>query len=186
MALGIGCLAWSIFRIEAAKASFEPYVTPVAVAVTRVVDAQQPTVTVEVSAPRVKKGDRIGTLSIPALKERIPIIEGTDDSQLERGVGHYIESVMPGQQDNCVLSGHRDTVFAELGKLQKGDKLIVQTATGMYTYEITNIRIVDKDDKTIIVPSDHALLTVSTCYPFDYIGFAPDRYILIADLVKSE
>jgi len=73
-----------------------------------------------------------------------------------------------------------------LGKLKIGDQLIVQTSAGTYTYEIKGIRIVHKDDKTVIVPADHAILTVTTCYPFSYIGNAPDRYILIADLVISE
>ena len=59
----------------------------------------------------------------------------------------------------------------------------VETSAGTFTYEIKRVRIVDKDDKTVIVPTDHAVLTVTTCYPFDYIGNAPDRYILVADLV---
>ena len=84
-----------------------------------------------------------------------------------------------------MLSGHRDTVFTQLGKLKIGDQLIVQTSAGSFVYEITLIRIVDKDDKTVIVPTDHAVLTVTTCYPFDFIGSAPYRYILVADLATG-
>jgi sortase A len=62
----------------------------------------------------------------------------------------------------------------------------VETSAGTYTYEIKRGRIVDKDDKTVIVPADHAILTLTTCYPFVYIGSAPERYILIADLVISK
>jgi sortase A len=187
LALGIGCVGWALVHIEAqTAASFEPYVTPASHPATGTVGAQEPTVTVNVAVRAPKKGERIGTLSIPALKLRLPIVEGTDESQLDKGVGHFSMSVMPGQPDNCVLAGHRDTVFAQLGQLKGGDELIVQTETGMFTYEITKIRIVDKDDKTVIVPSDHAILTVSTCYPFRYVGFAPKRYILVADLVASE
>jgi sortase A len=187
VALGIGCVGWALVRIEAqAAASFEPYVTPVAKPATRTVEAQEPTVTASVTVRAPKKGERIGTLSIPSLKLRLPIVEGTDEKQLDKGVGHFSGSVMPGQEDNCVLAGHRDTVFARLGKLKIGDELVVQTDAGMFTYEITKIRIVHKDDKTVIVPSEHAILTVSTCYPFHYVGFAPDRYILVADLVASE
>jgi sortase A len=187
VALGIGCVGWALFNIQTLAAnSFEPYVTPVARSATRTVDQQEPTVTVEVATRAPKKGERIGTLSIPSLRLRMRIVEGTDEAQLDKGVGHFSGSVMPGQDDNCVLAGHRDTVFAELGKLELGDELVVETAAGMYTYKITKIRIVHKDDRTVIVPSDHAILTVSTCYPFHYVGFAPDRYILVADLVKSE
>jgi sortase A len=187
LVLGIGCVGWALVRIEGqATASFEPYVAPVSHAATRTSEAPEPTVTVTVAAPALKQGARIGTLSIPSLKLRLPLIEGTDDSQLDRGVGHFSQSVMPGQADNCVLAGHRDTVFARLGTLKLGDGLVVQSGAGVFTYQITKIRIVHKDDKTVIVPSDHAILTLSTCYPFHYVGFAPDRYILVADLVASE
>jgi len=132
------------------------------------------------------EGDNIGSLTIPALKQKLPIIQGTGADELKKGVGHFTQSVLPREEDNCVLSGHRDTVFAELGKLKIGDQLIVQTSAGTYTYEIKRIRIVDKDDKTVIVPANHAILTLTTCYPFQFIGSAPDRYILIADLVISK
>jgi sortase A len=93
---------------------------------------------------------------------------------------------MPGEADNCVISGHRDTVFSGLGSLEKGDVFVLETATGTHTYKISRIRIVHKDDRTVVVPTDHAVLTVSTCYPFQYVGSAPDRYVLIADLVVDE
>jgi len=132
------------------------------------------------------EGDNIGSLSIPVLKQKLPIIQGTGTDELKKGVGHFIQSVLPGEEDNCVLSGHRDTVFSKLGKLKIDDQLIVQTSAGTFTYEIKHIRIVDKDDKTVIVPADHAILTLTTCYPFRFFGNAPDRYILTADLVISK
>lgn len=98
-------------------------------------------------------------------------------------MGHFIQSVLPGEQDNSVLSGHRDTVFREIGDLLIGDLLIVETSAGIFTYEVTGTRIVDKDDQTVIVPTDHAVLTLTTCYPFRYVGPAPDRYIVSADLL---
>lgn len=132
------------------------------------------------------EGDNIGSLSIPVLEQKLPIIQGTGNDELKKGIGHFIQSVLPGEKDNCILSGHRDTVFAELGKLKIGDQLIVQTSAGTFTYEIKRIRIVDKDDKTVIVPTDHAVLTLTTCYPFSFIGSAPDRYVISADLVISK
>ena len=131
------------------------------------------------------EGDNIGSLTIPALNRKIPIIQGTDANDLENGVGHFIQSVLPGEEDNCVLSGHRDTVFRQIGDLKIGDQLIVQTSVGKFEYEVSGTRIVHEDDKTVIVPSDHAILTVTTCYPFYAIGNAPDRYIISADLVES-
>lgn len=132
------------------------------------------------------EGDNFGSLTIPALNREIPIIQGTGVQELKKGVGHFNQSVLPGEQDNCVLSGHRDTVFRQLGKLKAGDLLIVQTSAGTFTYKVNGMRIVHKDDKTVIVPADHAVLTMTTCYPFNYIGSAPDRYIITADLVLSK
>jgi sortase A len=133
-----------------------------------------------------KKGDNIGSLTIPTLKQKFPIIQGTEQNELKKGVGHFIQSVLPGEEDNCVLSGHRDSVFAKLGQLRIGDPLVVQTSAGKFTYEIMQMRVVDKTDRTVIVPADHAILTLTTCYPFKYFGSAPDRYIIIADLVLIE
>jgi len=101
-------------------------------------------------------------------------------------VGHLVQTAMPGEADNCIISGHRDTVFTRLGEVKKGDLLVMETATGTYTYKVSRIRIVHKDDRTVVVPTDHAVLTVSTCYPFQYVGAAPDRYVLIADLVAEQ
>ena len=131
-------------------------------------------------------GDLMGELIIPKLDATLPIIHGTDEDELEKGVGHFAESVLPGENDNSVLSGHRDTVFRELGEVGKGDLLIVETYAGTFTYKVRQVRIVDEDDRTVIVPKPKAVLTVSTCYPFDYVGYAPDRYILVADLISSD
>jgi sortase A len=133
---------------------------------------------------RPKKGENIGNLIIPALKRVIPIIQGADEDELKKGVGHFDQSVLPGEADNSILSGHRDTVFRELGKLKIGDELTTETSAGTFTYIIKQTRVVHKDDKTVIVPMDHAVLTVTTCYPFRFIGDAPDRYIITADLIE--
>ncbi len=132
---------------------------------------------------RPKIGDEIGELYIPKINLTLPIYQGTEDDQLDKGVGHYVGSVLPGEKDNCVLSGHRDTVFRKLGEVGEGDSLIVRTAVGEFEYKINKVRIVDKDDLTVIVPKPSATLTVSTCYPFHYIGAAPQRYVLVANLV---
>jgi len=131
------------------------------------------------------KGDYIGIISIPILNKIYPIYEGTSNDELKKGVGHFIESVLPGEQDNSVISGHRDTVFNEIGKLTLDDKVIITTEAGEFTYKVIGTRIVKKDDKTVIVPTKEAILTITTCYPFNYIGIAPDRYIIKLILVKS-
>lgn len=135
---------------------------------------------------RPKTGDLMGSLSIPKIDANLPIYHGTDEDELEKGVGHFAGSVLPGERDNSVLSGHRDTVFRKLGDVGKGDLLEVTTEAGTFTYKVRKVRIVDADDRTVIVPTPRPTLTVSTCYPFDYIGDAPERYILVADLIDSK
>ena len=132
-----------------------------------------------------KRGDFLGTLAIPALSTTLPIYEGTENSQLKKGVGHFEGSVLPGIQDNSVLAGHRDSVFSQLGKLKIGQLLIVDTQKGEFTYRINKFRIVKADDRTVIVPTENAVLTLSTCYPFYFFGNAPKRFIVSAALISS-
>lgn len=131
------------------------------------------------------KGEVFGKIIIPKIKKEFPIIEGTDQNELAKGVGHYIGSVLPGEIDNTVLAGHRDTVFRELGEVGVGDIVEVETTAGRFTYKIINQRIVHKDDRTVIVSYDNAALTLITCYPFNFVGSAPDRFILVGQLVEE-
>ena len=130
-------------------------------------------------------GEVIGVISIPKLAETYPIVQGTDDQDLKLGVGHYVDSVMPGAKDNSVLSGHRDSVFSKLGQLRKGDSVIVRTSSGTFTYLVRRTFIVMANDRTVIVPTPTATLTLTTCYPFFFIGSAPKRFIVSADLVQK-
>ncbi|MED4693529.1 class D sortase [Peribacillus frigoritolerans] len=140
----------------------------------------------ELYEERPETGDLMGELYIPKIEATLPIYHGTDEDELEKGVGHYAGSVLPGEKDNSVLSGHRDTIFRDLGEVGEGDLLIAKTEAGSFTYKVRKVRIVDADDRTVIVPKPKATLTVTTCYPFSYIGSAPERYVLVADILKSE
>jgi len=131
---------------------------------------------------RPSKGDFLGTLSIPRLDRVIPIYEGTDETVLKKGAGHYTKSVLPGFLDNSVISGHRDSYFSKFDKLKVGDSIITTTSYGTFTYIIKSFRIVSPDDRTVIVPTDVATLTLTTCYPFNFIGNAPKRFIVTAVL----
>ncbi|ARK29075.1 class D sortase [Halalkalibacter krulwichiae] len=129
----------------------------------------------------IKDGDVIGTLYIPRLEKEIPIISGTDEEELSRGVGHYTSTVLPGQSDQILLSGHRDTVFRNFGQLENGDEFIVHMPYGSFTYEMFESKVVDANDRTVIrSTAPNEILTLSTCYPFHLVGAAPDRYIIYA------
>src|SRR5690625_148948 len=124
--------------------------------------------------------EAFGVLSIPKLDRSIGIVEGSDDDALKRGVGHVESTVFPGQNEQIVLSGHRDSVFRDFGELEKGDTFIVEMPYGEYEYEIRDYQIVDKYDTSIIGEMGEEVLVVSTCYPFNFVGFAPERFVLFA------
>lgn len=125
--------------------------------------------------------DTIGILYIPRLDREIPIIEGTDEDELAKGVGHLSDTGFPGENKQILLSGHRDTVFRDFGDLEDGDEFHIKMEQGTFKYVIEDeeTEIVSADDTTVIDPDrEDEVLTVSTCYPFSYVGSAPDRYVL--------
>lgn len=131
----------------------------------------------------IQEGDTVGVLYIPRLDREIPIIEGTHEDELAQGVGHYLDTGFPGENKQILLSGHRDTVFREFDKLENGDEFHVKMKHGTFIYVMrdSETEIVPADDTTVIDPNrTDEYLTVSTCYPFSYIGNAPDRYVIYA------
>ncbi|MDQ0232371.1 class D sortase [Metabacillus malikii] len=126
-------------------------------------------------------GEAAGILHIPKLSADLPIVEGTDPDDLEKGVGHYKGSFYPEENGQIVLSGHRDTVFRKAGELEIGDNLKMILPYGEFEYEITHTKIVEADDTSIItLQNEEEELLLTTCYPFSYVGNAPQRYIIYA------
>lgn len=138
----------------------------------------------ELSSYSFEKGDVVGILDIPALNRELPIIEGTDEEELEKGVGHYSSTKLPNQQDRIFLAGHRDTVFKKMGELKEGDQLNVEMSNGTSTYEIYEMFIVKEDDMSVVQSTNpDEILTLSTCYPFEYLSSTEERYIINAKRV---
>jgi len=131
---------------------------------------------------RPKPNEQIGELEIPRLRVKLPIIEGADPEQLAKGVGHFRNSYLPGENNFCLLSGHRDTVFRRMGEIQKGDEIIAHTSAGRFVYRVESMKIVDADDTSVIHPTAKPILALSTCYPFNFIGPAPKRYVIFCSL----
>lgn len=121
-----------------------------------------------------------GILHVPKLDRSIGIVEGTDPDALDKGVGHMSSTVFPDQGEQIVLSGHRDTVFKNFAELELGDVFVVEMPYGDYTYEIRDTEIVDADDTSVVGKMGEEVLVVSTCYPFDYLGNAPERFVFYA------
>ena len=132
-----------------------------------------------------KLGQKIGTIYLESLHLSWPIIEGTNDAQLARGVGHYVSSVLPGYSDNTVLSGHRSTVFNRLGQLKKGDLIYVRTSAGVFTYQVYSFKVVLRNTMHAIVSSNHAMLTLTTCYPFNNIGATTHAFLVSAKQIAA-
>ncbi|WP_080875990.1 class D sortase [Oceanobacillus timonensis] len=127
-----------------------------------------------------EQDEAFATLEIPKLEKTLPIVEGTDPDSLDKGVGHLSNSVFPGQGEQILLSGHRDTVFRDFGELEIGDTFVVQMPYGEYTYEIRETEIVPEDDTSVIREMGEEVLVVTTCYPFHFVGSAPDRFVAYA------
>ncbi len=133
--------------------------------------------------PHYQPGDFIGRLSIPRLDARWMFYEGTGTGELERGPGHMEGSADPGSHGNCVIAGHRDTHFRVLKDIQRGDDIMVESANGSYLYRVTDLKVVSPNNTKPIQPAPQATLTLVTCFPFYYVGPAPKRFIVKAELI---
>jgi sortase A len=123
------------------------------------------------------EGALVGRIEIPRLHMSSIIFAGTGDSTLDRGVGYMIGSARPGERGNTVLAAHRDTFFRPLRNIQRGDEVSLFTPQGIYRYVIESTEIVDPDAIEVLRPSREGVLTLITCYPFQYIGSAPQRFV---------
>ncbi|TWT25097.1 class D sortase [Planomicrobium sp. CPCC 101110] len=135
-----------------------------------------------------KLGEKTATLLIPEIEQKYSVYWGADDATLKKGVGMFVSDLttVPGGYGHTVLSGHRDTVFTRLAELEEKDNLMVEYEGRIYVYEIFKMWVTDEDDRSVIVEKDESILTLTTCYPFDFIGSAPDRYIVQARLVSTQ
>jgi len=131
-------------------------------------------------------GSLVGRIEIPRLKLSAVIFEGTDDRTLDRGVGHLAGSATPGKHGNLVLAGHRDTFFAPLKNIREGDEIDVTGPDGPSRYKVEFTQIVAPEATEVLRPTGGATLTLITCYPFRYVGNAPDRFIVRGQKVDKE
>ncbi|MEE9142605.1 MAG: class D sortase [Gammaproteobacteria bacterium] len=124
-------------------------------------------------------------LAIPKLGLTVPVYEGTNALVLNRGVGHIVGTPEAGDAGNFGIAGHRDGYFRGLKDIKVGDSIEVQTLTDILTYTITDVFIVDKDDNSPLAPTETPTITLVTCYPFYFVGHAPERYIVWGELVEK-
>ena len=137
----------------------------------------------QVKAPPLLNGALIGRLAIPRLDMRAVVREGAGQDTLDVALGHIPGTALPGQAGNVGVAGHRDTLFRGLRKIRKDDAIEFETPAGSYKYTVESTRIVKPDDVAVLRAGQHPEMTLVTCYPFYYVGSAPNRFIVTARLV---
>ena len=137
-------------------------------------------------APAPAAGTLLARLEAPSVRMTTNVLEGSDDGTLSRGAGHIEDTPFPGQPGNIGIAGHRDTVFRPLRNIKVGDPLAIVTTDREYRYRVSKTLIVGPDDVYVLDPTTHPTVTLVTCFPFDFIGHAPKRFIVQAELIGDE
>jgi len=138
------------------------------------------------SAAAPAAGTLLGRLEAPSVNMTAPVLEGSDDATLSRGAGHIEDTPFPGQAGNIGIAGHRDTIFRPLRRIKVGDPLVLTSGDRTYRYRISKTLIVGPDDVYVLDPTPQPTLTLVTCYPFEFIGHAPKRFIIQASMVEDD
>ena len=128
----------------------------------------------------VDTGPALAVLRIDRLGLEVPVLEGTDELTLDRAAGHIEGTPMPGSSGNVGLAGHRDGFFRVLEDIAEGDVLTLHTPSETLTYVVDRLRVVPPSDVSVLEPTTEPVLTLVTCYPFYFVGSAPERFIVRA------
>jgi sortase A len=131
-------------------------------------------------------GEPIGTLEIARLGLSGVVVEGDDDSVLDRAIGHLPDTPLPWQTGNSALAAHRDALFRPLRGIRLGDVLRLETPHGEFDYVVRETMIVKPDALWVLDPTPVPMLTLISCYPFNYIGNAPERFVVRAERIPAD
>jgi sortase A len=140
----------------------------------------------QIPAPRIPAPPTgpqlLGRISVPRLDLSAMVNEGVDDNTLSLAVGHIPGTALPGPEGNVAVAAHRDTFFRPLKDIKPNDEIDFLTSQGEYRYRVQSLRIVNPEDVEVLKPSLEPELTLITCYPFDFFGHAPKRFVVQAVL----
>lgn len=131
-----------------------------------------------------QRGDAVAKIVFPRFDKQLYVFEGDGPSELRRGPGHLAGTAMPGDHGNCVIAGHRDTHFRLLKDIHKGDDIVLATQRGEFHYRVTNTRVVPPQNTSALKATSDSELNLITCYPFYYVGAAPQRFVVRAELTQ--
>ena len=128
----------------------------------------------------------LAILRLPTIDLEVPVLAGTDELALNRGVGHIEGTPRPGLPGNVGIAGHRDGFFRGLKDISAGDPIEMETLSGIDHFTIESITIVSPDRVDVLAPTNTPSVTLVTCFPFYYVGNAPKRYIVRAALDQPD
>lgn len=137
------------------------------------------------STPKFELGEPIGRLAIARLKTDLYVVEGAGKKELRKGPGHLADTALPGAKGNCVIAGHRDTHFRVLMNVAIGETISLESMGRNFLYRVTDRRVISPTDTRSLNPTEKPSLTLVTCYPFYYVGPAPKRFIVRAELIQQ-
>lgn len=128
----------------------------------------------------------IANLVLQSTKDVIPIVEGTRLEDLKLGVGYYQQSSLPGERGNCIILGHRETFFNNLGELKINDEITIEAPNKDFTYRVIDTLIVDWNDKQIFKQTDNnkSQVILITCYPIKQTTSVEKKYLVIGELIS--
>jgi sortase A len=127
----------------------------------------------------------LGVLEVPRLGFSTVIFEGVEEKTLRRAVGHIPGTAFPGGKGNVGIAGHRDRFFRPLRELRSDDLILLHTPHAYYAYNVDSFRVVSPEETAILDSTGKGQLTLVTCYPFFYLGPAPERFVVFARQVKA-
>jgi sortase A len=130
--------------------------------------------------PAALEGMAIGEIHITRLGLAAVIVQGDSSDILQRAVGHLVETALPGEAGNVVLAAHRDTFFRPLKGIRVGDVIAVAIPQHEFEYVVISTAVVSADAVGVLRPTAERSLTLVTCFPFSYLGPAPDRFVVRA------
>jgi sortase A len=128
----------------------------------------------------------LAVLRIPTVKLAVPVFAGTSEQNLNRGAGWIEGTARLGEPGNVGIAAHRDGFFRVLKDVQIGDLLFLERLTGTDTYRIESTRIVDPSEVSVLEPTPRNAVTLVTCYPFYFVGSAPQRFVVHASFVRTK
>jgi sortase A len=133
----------------------------------------------------IPDNELLGRLSIPRLQMSATVREGVGEETLSRALGHIPGTALPGHSGNVGVAGHRDKLFRGLRAIKKNDVIQFETVRGTFTYQVESTQIVTPQDVSVLKAAQYPQLTLVTCYPFYYVGSAPERFIVKARQVSE-